>query len=65
MSGLLIVSGTDTDIGKSVVAAGLAAALDAYYWKPIQAGTEPTTDSATKNGSSTPSRCSTTWPRAS
>lgn len=39
MNGVLIISGTDTDIGKTVVAAGLAAALGASYWKPIQAGT--------------------------
>ncbi len=45
MSGVLIVSGTDTGIGKTVVAAGLAAALSAHYWKPIQAGDEDGTDS--------------------
>jgi dethiobiotin synthetase len=47
MSGALIVTGTDTGIGKTVVAAGLAAALAAYYWKPIQAGTHEGTDSLT------------------
>ncbi len=47
MSGVLIVTGTDTGIGKTVAAAGLAAALDATYWKPIQAGTQEGTDSAT------------------
>jgi dethiobiotin synthetase len=46
MSGTLIVTGTDTGIGKTVVAAGLAAALGTHYWKPIQAGTEEGTDSA-------------------
>jgi dethiobiotin synthetase len=45
VSGVLIVSGTDTGIGKTVVAAGLAAALGAHYWKPIQAGTAEGTDS--------------------
>jgi dethiobiotin synthetase len=45
MSGVLAIAGTDTDIGKTVVAAGLAAALDARYWKPVQAGTEGGTDS--------------------
>ena len=45
MSGVLIVSGTDTGIGKTVVAAGLAAALGCHYWKPIQAGLEDGTDS--------------------
>lgn len=44
MSGVLIVSGTDTGIGKTVVAAGLAAALGAHYWKPVQAGIEDGTD---------------------
>lgn len=34
----LIVTGTDTDIGKTVFAAALARALDATYWKPIQSG---------------------------
>ena len=47
MSGVLVISGTDTGIGKTVVAAGIAAALGAYYWKPIQAGTEDGTDSGT------------------
>ena len=41
------VTGTDTDVGKTLVSAWLLAHLDAYYWKPVQAGTEPTTDSAT------------------
>ena len=35
-----VVTGTDTGIGKTVFAAGLAAALGAHYWKPIQAGVE-------------------------
>ncbi len=33
-----VVSGTDTDIGKTVFAAGLAGMLGARYWKPVQAG---------------------------
>ena len=45
MSGALIVSGTDTGIGKTVAAAGLAAALGTHYWKPVQAGIEDGTDS--------------------
>ncbi|MDE2301995.1 MAG: ATP-dependent dethiobiotin synthetase BioD [Sphingomonadales bacterium] len=43
----LVVTGTDTGIGKSVVAAGLTAALGARYWKPVQAGLDGATDSAT------------------
>lgn len=34
----IIVTGTDTDIGKTVFAAALATALGATYWKPIQSG---------------------------
>ncbi len=41
-----IVTGTDTDVGKTVFAAGLAAALGADYWKPAQAGLEGATDSS-------------------
>ena len=41
----LIVTGTDTDIGKTVFAAGLAAALGAHYWKPVQAGPDDGSDS--------------------
>ena len=45
MSGALVITGTDTDVGKTVVAAGLAGCVrGAYYWKPIQAGTDPQTD---------------------
>lgn len=41
---VLVVTGTDTDIGKTVFAAGLAGALGAHYWKPIQAGVDPAGD---------------------
>lgn len=40
-----IVTGTDTGIGKTVFAAGLAGALDAAYWKPVQSGLDEETDS--------------------
>jgi len=40
-----IVTGTDTDVGKTVFAAGLAGHLRARYWKPVQAGTDDGTDS--------------------
>lgn len=36
----IIVTGTDTEIGKTVFAAALAGALGAHYWKPVQAGVE-------------------------
>ncbi len=41
---VLVVTGTDTGIGKTVFSAGLAGALGAYYWKPIQAGVDPEGD---------------------
>ncbi|MFB9262203.1 dethiobiotin synthase [Bradyrhizobium erythrophlei] len=41
----IVVTGTDTGIGKTVFSAGLANLLDANYWKPIQAGLEGETDS--------------------
>src|SRR3546814_9163556 len=43
----IVITGTDTGIGKTVFAAGLAGLLDGHYWKPVQAGVEPETDSAT------------------
>jgi dethiobiotin synthase len=44
MSKAYIVTGTDTGIGKTTVAAMLTLALDAVYWKPIQSGTGEGTD---------------------
>lgn len=41
------VTGTDTDVGKTLVSAWLLTHLHGSYWKPVQAGTEPPTDSAT------------------
>lgn len=40
----LIVTGTDTGVGKTVAAAMLTLALDGFYWKPIQSGTKGGTD---------------------
>lgn len=40
-----VVTGTDTGIGKTVFAAGLAGRLGATYWKPVQSGLEEETDS--------------------
>jgi dethiobiotin synthetase len=42
----LVVTGTDTGVGKTVFSAALAAALGASYWKPVQSGLEGETDSA-------------------
>jgi len=41
----LVVTGTDTGIGKTVLAAALTGALGARYWKPVQAGLEGESDS--------------------
>jgi dethiobiotin synthase len=40
----LFVTGTDTNVGKTVLSALLVAALDAMYWKPIQTGASEGTD---------------------
>jgi dethiobiotin synthase len=43
MSGFFI-TGTDTNVGKTVLSALLCAALDGCYWKPIQTGAREGTD---------------------
>ena len=40
----IFVTGTDTDVGKTIVSAGLCLSWPAHYWKPIQAGADPYTD---------------------
>ncbi len=45
MSGKFVITGTDTDIGKTVFATALTAALGGSYWKPVQAGLADGTDS--------------------
>ena len=45
MKRTIVVTGTDTDIGKTVFAAGLSQSLGARYWKPVQAGLEDGSDS--------------------
>lgn len=40
-----VVTGTDTNIGKTVFSAGLCGFLGARYWKPVQSGLEEPTDS--------------------
>ncbi len=39
-----VVTGTGTGVGKTVFAAALVAALDGYYWKPVQSGGDGGTD---------------------
>ncbi|MDA9448326.1 dethiobiotin synthase [Bradyrhizobium sp. CCBAU 21360] len=41
----IVVTGTDTDVGKTVFSAALTNALGALYWKPVQAGLKSETDS--------------------
>lgn len=39
-----VVTGTDTDVGKTVFAAGLCGFIGARYWKPVQAGAPADSD---------------------
>jgi dethiobiotin synthetase len=41
----IVVTGTDTGIGKTVFSAALTDALGGRYWKPIQSGLDEETDS--------------------
>ena len=43
----IFITGTDTNVGKTLVSAWLCLHSGADYWKPVQAGVEPETDSAT------------------
>ena len=45
MTQRIVVTGTDTGIGKTVFAAALAGAIDGHYWKPVQSGLAEETDS--------------------
>ncbi|HVW72081.1 MAG TPA: dethiobiotin synthase [Rhizomicrobium sp.] len=40
-----VVTGTDTNIGKTIFCAGLCGLLGARYWKPVQSGLDGPTDS--------------------
>jgi dethiobiotin synthetase len=42
---VFVVTGTDTDVGKTVFSAGLTGFLDGAYWKPVQSGLQGETDS--------------------
>lgn len=44
---MIVVTGTDTGVGKTVASAALALRLGLPYWKPIQAGLEEESDSDT------------------
>jgi dethiobiotin synthase len=47
MTRRFFVTGTDTNVGKTVLSALLVAGLDATYWKPIQTGSSEGTDRQT------------------
>lgn len=47
MTPRFVITGTDTGIGKTIFSAALTAALDGYYWKPVQSGLDEETDSET------------------
>src|SRR6476646_8013621 len=40
----IFITGTDTNVGKTVLSALLCAALPGRYWKPIQTGARETID---------------------
>jgi dethiobiotin synthetase len=43
----MMVAGTGTDVGKTIVSAILTTLLDGDYWKPIQCGDEENSDTVT------------------
>ncbi len=43
----LVICGTDTDIGKTIVSSFFVQGLHATYWKPVQSGTDDGTDTQT------------------
>ena len=45
MTNTFFITGTGTDVGKTIAAAVLVEALEADYWKPVQAGFDEGTDS--------------------
>ncbi|WP_031255596.1 dethiobiotin synthase [Mesorhizobium sp. L48C026A00] len=45
MTKRIVITGTDTGIGKTVFSAGLSGLLDGFYWKPVQSGLDGETDS--------------------
>lgn len=47
MQPAIVVSGTDTNVGKTVFSAALTRALKAQYWKPVQSGSIQDLDTQT------------------
>lgn len=44
MASSYFITGTDTNVGKTVLSALLSASLPAHYWKPVQTGASEGTD---------------------
>ncbi|CAG0968108.1 MAG: dethiobiotin synthase [Bacteroidetes bacterium] len=57
----IFITGIGTDVGKTIVSAVLAQAWRADYWKPVQAGKLPETDSETVKKLLT-NKISNVWP---
>lgn len=60
----LFLSGTDTDVGKTTVAAALCAAWGLSYWKPIQAGLRPQIEGETDSEAVARRAGVLVWPEA-
>ena len=43
----IVICGTDTDVGKTIVSSFFVQGLNSIYWKPIQSGTKEGTDTKT------------------
>ncbi len=43
----IVICGTDTDVGKTIVSSFFVQGLKGIYWKPIQSGIEESTDTQT------------------
>ena len=43
----IVICGTDTDVGKTIVSSFFVQGLKGVYWKPIQSGTDEGTDTKT------------------
>lgn len=56
----IFVTGTDTDVGKTIVSAGLCLTWPAHYWKPIQAGYECTPSHANSENTNNPAKLKNT-----
>ena len=55
-AGGVFVTGTGTEVGKTVVSAALVSALGADYWKPVQTGNDSDTDTVARLATLGPSR---------